>query len=194
MGQYYRLSVLNSHKKNYPNGDKVNTYIVSYDYNNGAKLMEFSYIGNMYVNALEHLINDVDGELSGLPVVCCGDYADEEPYPFKGEKVNLFHLARMTRATLSKKENKYKYYRYVVNETKGVFIDLDKVKKDKYGYRIHPLPLLIAEGNGRGGGDYWGKNERRIGSWARNVVVVSNERPDEDMYREVVINFEDKYC
>lgn len=81
-----------------------------------------------------------------------------------------------------------KHYRYVINEDKNVFIDTDKIKKDEYGYRIHPLPLLCADGNGCGGGDFWGKNQRRVGSWKRDAVVVSDNRPG-DTYKEISIDF-----
>jgi hypothetical protein len=40
----------------------------------------------------------------------------------------------------------------------------------------HPLPLLTAEGNGRGGGDYRGESPL-IGSWARDVISVETEAP-----------------
>ena len=39
---------------------------------------------------------------------------------------------------------------------------------------LHPLPLLTAVGNGRGGGDYAGINADKIGSWAFDVLEVVN--------------------
>ena len=57
MGQYFHGVILNSHKKNYPNKEKVKAWLSPYDYGNGAKLMEHSYIGNDYVSAFEALIN-----------------------------------------------------------------------------------------------------------------------------------------
>jgi hypothetical protein len=49
------------------------------------------------------------------------------------------------------------------------------------------LPLLTAEGNGRGGGDYRGENENLIGSWARDIISVEMEIPDG--YDELVCEF-----
>lgn len=186
MGQYYCGVILNSHKKNFPNKDKVAAWVSSYDYNNGAKLMEHAYIGNKYVGAFETLINKENGKYAGYPIIWAGDYADEEPYKFKGEKVTLYSLAHDNNNKLNGIVPKH--YRYVINEDKKLFIDTGKINKDKYEYRIHPLPLLCADGCGRGGGDYWGKNQRRVGSWKRNVVVVSDNRPD-DTYKEISINF-----
>jgi hypothetical protein len=59
---------------------------------------------------------------------------------------------------------------------------------------MHPLTLLCSDGcNGgesRGGGDYHHKH-RMIGAWRRNVVVTSDNRPDEKEYREVYYKFYD---
>ena len=97
MGQYYRLSVLNSPKKTSSNVDKVIATICPYDYFNGAKLMEFSYIGNAYVGAFETLINKENGKYAGFPVVCAGDYADNEPYTWKKEYVNVYELSEQSK-------------------------------------------------------------------------------------------------
>jgi hypothetical protein len=68
---------------------------------------------------------------------------------------------------------------YLVNETKGLYVDYEKVKPTtKWGHRIDPLPLLTAEGNGRGGGDYEGRNMKLVGSWARDVIYVTDNLPE----------------
>jgi hypothetical protein len=51
------------------------------------------------------------------------------------------------------------------------------VVADRNGLHIHPLSLLTAEGNGRGGGDYRGAHEDLVGSWARDVISVEREAP-----------------
>ena len=189
MGQYYCLSVLNSPKKTSSNVDKVIATICPYDYFNGAKLMEFSYIGNAYVGAFETLINKENGKYAGLPVVCAGDYADNEPYTWKKKYVNIYELSEQSKNKL--KTIKPNSYRYIINETKGLFFDTENVRGDgsKYNYRINPLPLLISEGNGRGGGDYHGNGMEYVGAWARNVVVTSDNRPDEKEYKEFFVDF-----
>ena len=194
MGQYYHLVILNDHKKTYPNKKKVNSWLYSHEFDNGSKLMEFSYIDNHFVGTFEELINKEHGKFAGYPVICAGDYADDEPYKLNGEKMNIYSLCDDYGKEIKKDDApKPKHYRYIINETKGLFFDTDRVKEDKDGYKIHPLPLLIADGNGRGGGDYEGKNERMIGSWKRNVVVTSDNRPDEAKYREVFYNFRETY-
>lgn len=189
MGQYYCGVVLNSKKKNFKNKDKVATWLSSYDYYNGAKLMEHAYIGNNYVGAFETLINKENGPYAGYPIIWAGDYADEEPYPYNGEKVTLYTLAGEEKKASPATP---RHYRYLINEDKKRFIDMNKIKERKDGLKIHPLPLLCADGNGRGNGDYYGKNQRYVGSWKRNIVVVSDIRPD-DSYKEVSIDFEVRY-
>lgn len=55
--------------------------------------------------------------------------------------------------------------RYIINEALGIHIDLehcpaDGIEAEKDGsvteWRVHPLPLLLAMGNNRGGGDFGG--------------------------------------
>ena len=43
-------------------------------------------------------------------------------------------------------------YRYIINWTKREFVAVPKFKKDTW--TVHPLPILTADGVGRGGGDY----------------------------------------
>ena len=61
--------------------------------------------------------------------------------------------------------------RFLINDSKKLYIDLwDAPCVD--GYTVHPLPLLTAEGNGRGGGDYDGLDMNLIGSWSRDFIRV----------------------
>ena len=57
-------------------------------------------------------------------------------------------------------------------------MDKDKVSANRAGYKVHPLPLLTCEGNGRGGGDYRPEDHPLIGIWARDVISVEKEKPD----------------
>jgi len=60
-------------------------------------------------------------------------------------------------------------FRYLINDSKKLYIDLWTIPCVD-GYRVHPLPILTAEGNGRGGGDYSGLNMNLVGSWARDFI------------------------
>ena len=66
--------------------------------------------------------------------------------------------------------------RYVINHDTKEYVDKNNVP-DKDGWKIHPLPLLTCEGNGRGGGDFRGESEL-VGLWSRNLISVSEKLPE----------------
>lgn len=88
-------------------------------------------------------------------------------------------------------------HRFIINHTKKLFIDiLDYIAltgfvegkagrnsageeilagKKSYGFfTVHPLSILCAVGNGQGGGDYFGINDRIAGSWAWDFIELSD--------------------
>jgi hypothetical protein len=74
-----------------------------------------------------------------------------------------------------------KKWRYIVNHTKREFVNKLNIKGTRNSWdgsiwKVHPLPLLTCEGNGRGGGDYHG-NSKFIGVWARNVISIEETEP-----------------
>ena len=78
---------------------------------------------------------------------------------------------------------------HILIDPEYLFFDIEKCKTNKDGWSVHPLTLLLADGNGRGMGDYKSKNSRRVGTWKRNVVVTSDNRPDENEYKEIFIDW-----
>lgn len=88
-------------------------------------------------------------------------------------------------------------YKYIINFDKKVFVRIPEKKgldeNGHYQLTIHPLPLLCADGNQRGGGDYYGTNETLVGSWAYDRIGVSDELP-EDITTELVVTFEESWC
>ena len=126
-----------------------------------AKLMEHSWWKNPFCNSFaEKLYNHKKR------VIWCGDYASEKgDFDFNlnsafyvpsykeiwGETVKL-HGSQSTDFMLDNK--------FLLNHDTKEFIDLNEYKeksRDKDGWTIHPLPLLTAVGNDRGGG---GEHER----------------------------------
>ena len=79
------------------------------------------------------------------------------------------------------------------NHTRRIFMDCDEYHeelkiKDEDGWVVHPLPLLTAVGNGKGGGDYFADNDREsVGSWAGDLISVEVEAPEG--YAEVEYRF-----
>lgn len=193
MGQYYRPSIL---KKNWKLAKQpVAATLLCYDYNNGAKLMEHSYIGNGLVRRIEFLLAN---EFKGYPLVWCGDYADEVTTRTGEHDVytdaNRFiykHYDSDCDDTTAKYYalkgiipqlwdgkgafNPYQYipyYKYLVNYTKKEYCVMPKNKKGKW--QVNPLPLLTCNSNGRGSGDY-GIEDERVGSWAFDRIGLTND-------------------
>jgi len=191
MGQYYNPCILTENKK------QVKAWVYSHDIKyklkrsdgsvieigNGLKLMEHSYLKNDFVMAFESLIVD-----NPENVVWCGDYANN----VKGCKTNLYDRCKDdSKVTPSDKPNISKT-RYVINHDKKEFVDKYKVVESEHGYKLHPLPLLTCNSNGRGGGDFRVDNEmnqgnvKLIGKWAYNLISVSSKKPKG--YKEIIFD------
>ena len=168
MGQYYQPTVID--KKG-----KVLGWVYSHDYGNGLKLMEHSWLTNSFVNAVITLFMP-GGKFNKQRLVWAGDYANNQ----KGFKENEFN--RCTDAKQLKpdvpKQSEVNKFPFLVNHSKQVFVKVNKlIKKDSW--EIHPLPLLTCDGNGQGGGDYFGKDPNGlVGSWARDVISVEAKKPE----------------
>jgi hypothetical protein len=191
MGQYYRPVLLNTKK------DAIKAFVVCYDFGNGAKLMEHSWMKNNFVGFVERQLL-----IEPTPIVWAGDYADSENGEADGE--NLYDLTED--APVLKLSNhptdRYsedaqkvfnkcplpKRYKYLINYDKKEFVDKSKVPTED-GWQIHPLPLLTCEGNGRGGGDFRGNSKGLVGRWARDVIGVGSKKSDIPKdFKEVMFN------
>ena len=210
IGQYY--SPINIDKKQYLN---------SHDFGSGLKLMEHSWIGNFFVDAIVRLLIP-GGAWHMNKIVWAGDYADNEVNRKKEDKgYNLSGLCYdpkyYDRKQLMLKELKgyakeqgrklyiqekqlidkiqpeksakaLAGYNFIVNHTKKEFIDTRKGVKSTHGWKMHPLPIMTCEGNGRGGGDYHG-DSKLVGSWARNVISVEKKAPKG--YAEIIFDLKE---
>lgn len=178
MGQYYIAVILGPQPEHKGDREFIRAWVSSYSYGCGAKLMEHSYIGNGFTNSVERLLSP-EGAFWKSRFVWAGDYADPE----EEDKENTT-LHAMTNEEHEGKEETPNgeslscEYSFIVNHTKKQYVDKSKVIEDSRGFRIHPLPLLTAEGNGRGGGDYSGSHEDLVGSWARDVISVEKKIPN----------------
>jgi len=164
MGQYYKP--VNIDKKE---------FVYSHDYENGLKLMEHSWIENDFVAIVENLIKK-GGAWYKNRIVWAGDYAENEP----NTNENLYDL--VGEEPIKPKSKRDKKLRYLKNLDTKEFVNLSKVPVSEvyndFKFRIHPLPLLTCEGNGQGGGDYFGQDKNNlIGKWARNRVTIQSHKP-----------------
>ena len=174
MGQYYKL--INVSKKEQCSRNR-----------GMMKLTEFSYLANPYVMDTLKLMSD---EWKNDEIICVGDYADgSEPYLGddymldlkKRKKVdNFYNIADSYKEVVPKNNDDI---RYVYNHSKKEYIDLfeqpvewfclDKLENKIYSAKFNSFSLLVACGNGLGGGDYYGINVDKIGSWAGDVFETS---------------------
>jgi len=174
MGQYYKPINLDSME-----------WLYSHEYDrNGLKLMEHSWIGNPFVGAVMTLLSP-GNKWHKKPLVWCGDYYDEEGeenyYALVEDRNKLSDIESMTE---EKQLNSI-----IVNHTKKMYVVCKELRKNGYGWRINPLPLLTALGNDRGGGDYCNNNTDfdKVGIWARDIISVESSIPKR--YKKLEIDF-----
>jgi hypothetical protein len=203
MGQYYKIVFLA--EKQDGSKEIIRAWITP----NRSKLMEHSYLDNEFLHVIEFLLSR--GMFYRSRIVWAGDYAEpededvrpqmtrEEAFAFlqapssyedDDKNPNLYQLCKdgtslhyIWRSMIEVRQLFYKkLYSYLVNHTKKQYVH---IRKD--GKHIHPLPLLVSEGNGNGGGDYFGRNEELCGTWARDIISVEDSIPVD--YTELVCDF-----
>lgn len=201
MGQYYMPTLITK--------DGMISTLCSHDYDNGSKLMEHSYIGNEFVSAVCTQIWKKPtkvawiGDYSNVPWE--GTYTkhisqddfEEIYYKVWGKERDRFNIHPKPCGYLTLK----KWRRYLINHTTKEYVDLEsyieenkwrerseyrrrrdgRVINEPYEYDmcIHPLPLLTACGNGRGGGDYHDcfSDYEKVGSWAFCEIELTEIKP-----------------
>ena len=199
MGQYWVPIIL---KENWESKEQpIKASLKSYDYGSGSKLMEHSYVANRLVNAVMRMIDLYDKHGDGVTFAWVGDYADPkstEAHPrivaddgqVVEEGIDLYGEAHLFVGDYECNTTEYTelkekllnsdlyHYRYIINRTRGEYVVIPKDEKDKW--IIHPLPILTADGNNRGGGDYDenGINGKLVGTWAYDNISVSNDPDD----------------
>ena len=176
MGQYFKAVFLNAK-------EEPSAHVSSYDFGNGAKLMEHSWRLNNFVRFVEKILIH-----NPIRLVWSGDYADNEP----NQNDNLYNLSDNSPKMSSNEEvpegmSKWDYnfkkiapirYKYILNMDKKEFVNKDTMPNND-NWVVHPLPLLTSEGNGRGGGDYRHYHGAEyIGAWARNRIMVVSKKSD----------------
>lgn len=164
MGQYYYCVLLAE------NGKYIRAWLDPLAHNNGMKLMEHSYIKNSFMLAVESNLGP-NGPFYMTRVVWAGDYAEPEP----GSENNLHTMSMDSKQKAIGHSQDVHEYRYIINHSKSLYIDKNTLGNS--GYIIHPLSLLTAEGNGKGGGDYRGRDEDLCGTWARDIISVNDQVP-----------------
>ena len=150
MGQYYYA--FNLDRKEYVKPELL-------------KLMEHSYIGNESVGSVEMLMIE-GGRWHKNRVVWGGDYGDMHLHDLKDKEgwPKLYNLIEAVPED----------YKYILNHDRELYVEKTPETDELV---IHPMPLLIADGNGRGGGDYHGRELDWVGSWTGDKISIGKEIP-----------------
>ena len=148
-----------------------------------AKLLEHSWWRNPFVNAFSEFLYKEIGR-----VIWLGDYGNE-PEDFYFPNCSAFYVPcykaiwgdDVILESVSSSDFSFDNKPLVNYDTKE-YIDLNEYKAasvDKHGWIIHPLPLLTAVGNDRGGGDFHEGNTgyENVGIWAWHLISIENTTP-----------------
>lgn len=192
MGQYYKPMSLDTKE-----------YLVSFNYGNGLKLMEHSYYKNIFVAEVIYLLMN---EWNTHQVVWSGDYSDNADYEwnekiFKEINPQKYNYSMTDYGTFKSGELIDEYEQVVkdidtiaehyvfVNYDKEIYCKLDCCPIIN-GWQISPIPLLLSNSNGRGGGDYHSKYDYdKVGSWAYDKVGIIPNINVPTSYKKVEYNF-----
>lgn len=173
MGQYYKAVLKNN--------DSINIYDKCQGDEWGiSKLMEHSYIGVGFMDAVSSKLYN-----EAKRVAWVGDYADEEDT----ENITGAEAVELKKLAWNHDRDDYYYIepmrfdytgKFLVNHDKKIYINMNEYIKDNMDaddWTTHPLSLLTALGNGKGGGDYHGTMEKEIGTWTMDLVEFKDEAP-----------------
>ena len=175
MGEYYKW--VNIDKKEYIN---------PHDFDKGAKLSETSNVDSPVLLALAELMQE---RWKDDRIIFLGDEI-ETPERTDNEVLNVLYEQRKSKEGLGYDEEyvfeEYynisslcqkmkRYSRYIVNVSKEVYIDTEKLplrkREDGTEYRVSPIPFLMAYGR-------MAEEEENMGIWIGDIVRFEGKRPE----------------
>lgn len=181
MGQYYDAVLQDK------DGEQFSTSRIG-----NLKLMEHAWFGDNLMNKVEYKLYH-----NPMRVLWLGDYADDDVIKSvtagkpQVKPVDESHEIFAINNTFSVAG------KFLVNHDKKQYINIDRYyEKNAYPvWReqldcIHPLPILTNISNGEGGGDYFGVNMELAGSWAWDVIEITDNAPNG--YAEALFTFNEK--
>lgn len=202
MGQYYKTIIVSAKIS-----DDNRIIYIDNDCNFkegyiGLKLMEHSFLGNEWADAIAYLIYRNKVRMAEV-----GDYADEHPCYDLAYNNNVKRTC-LDIENISNGFDTYKTYvdgafipfnyksKYLINWDRKIYINFDEyipLSKVDWGDNcsVSPFNLLTALGNGRGGGDYHESrpNYKYVGLWAWDVISIEDTPPAD--FTEYPIYFTD---
>ncbi len=150
----------------------------TYSMDNGAKLMEHSYLGNEYVNVMMGAILNNPKEVVWL---CDYHEADDMTSHTWDNTKGIDKYPKKPRVDLDY---------FILNHTKKLVISVSHLQDlynddDKSSWHIHPIPILCNSDDGSlGGGDYHAEDSRRA-TWCGDTLEVQLVRDGFDDYKKI---------
>jgi hypothetical protein len=174
MGQYYKAVCLDKRQ-----------YLESWDTESGSKLMEHSWLKNLFVDKACMLLSP-GNSWHKTKIVWAGDYGDEGLFiddpdevligqdgsnlAEKAIEVSLYCLATHNFKKPSMENTDGPDIVVIVNHTKNEYVNFNNIPIPEDGWIVHPLPILTSSGCFRGGGDYQDETNEYVGTWAGDVI------------------------
>ena len=186
MGQYYKPTI-QAIKYDDDRKQVRKLFVIDpYKLNYGVKLCEHTHKNSEVVRLVTNFMYELNKQGWVTQLVWLGDYAN----PSFGENPNLYGSLKHTNVQLQKEDgvivsamvegfdgviDMTKDHLYLVNHDRNEYINTS----ENVG-AYSQLALLTADGNGKGGGDYWGANWRDVGLWRyHKISVMDKEQFDE---------------
>ena len=190
MGQYFKPTLFVENPKS---NDKKVISIHSFEFGQGSKLMEHSYVGNSLVLGVKSVIAYYQDMGYKIILNWAGDYAD----PIEGEKDNIYtkytdnvkvkgyeqcgYVKDFDTIVINDTDEikfikDYQQKRFLVNDTKKTYVDYEALVPQRiywnysYAQFIEPLAILCADGCGCSGSDYHGTNMEYVGTWKNDEI------------------------
>lgn len=141
----------------------------------GYKLTEHSWWYNPAMNAFVRMLYH-----NPLRVAWVGDYSNDSPLCIEHHLYDdVFSKELRDREVELTIEELNLEGLYIINHSKKVYLDCSDYynRCERERWCLHPLSLLTATGNGKGGGDYFGENREDVGAWAWDIISVENVIP-----------------
>lgn len=143
----------------------------------GMKLLENGTAGSRFVAAVVNALRDRPARVAWV-----GDYAEEDddfannPHYDRKDYEYVWEDDRDPVAFDAIPAAADGLRGFLVNHDKRKFVNLADTNIEE-NYVLHPLAGLSVIGNGRGGGDFYGTGMSSIGSWALDLLEVTDEAP-----------------
>ena len=199
MGQYYKPTLI------HPTNPEDIRYVYTHSFGEGLKLMEHSYVGTDTTNAILSMIWHNPQRVAWI-----GDYSDSPYEDAYSLKVPQDYFTKVSNIVWNDEEDKFLIHplianplttrmkrRFLVNHSRKTYIHLGEYmvvcstkqkwydrsgKAHTYTECIHPLPLLTACGNDRGGGDFHEgcTGYDLVGTWAFDLIEYTDKQPSAD--------------